>query len=337
MPDSYAHRRDDVVVRFSGSPTFFAKTELSVVIPFFNSRDTLSSCLDSVVSTANQWRNRIELVLVDDGSTDDSLTLALELLGDWRAEQLFTDIVICHQNNHGLGHARNSGMALSSGPWISFLDSDDSWVPEIAARFLGSLSSVESVDIVSFGYLIRSGTCSKVEPPAATANQILEGIPAVWRNLYRQAFLHRNGIRFNDYRFAEDLPFLASCAAALPQILSIDAQLYQYMSAREGSLSTSKDERWLHIPSRLSECGSILHGSEWDNSFKIFAHRHLTYGVQQVPMHLVFSFIRRSWSLGLKRLSFGNKVQVLLSTVHAAGMRFIHSKRCFVGPRPGQT
>jgi CDP-glycerol glycerophosphotransferase len=89
---------------------------LSVVVPVYNVRDYLDACLDSL---ATQTLTDLEVVMVDDGSTDDSAMLA----------QAWVDrdprFRLVRQTNHGLGHARNTGVAHSTGEYLAFVDSDD--------------------------------------------------------------------------------------------------------------------------------------------------------------------------------------------------------------------
>lgn len=90
---------------------------ISVVIPTFNRAWILKEAIDSVL--AQTCRN-YELIVVDDGSTDDTGML---LKG-------FEDIIVIHQENRGVSAARNKGIARASGELIAFLDSDDLWLPE---------------------------------------------------------------------------------------------------------------------------------------------------------------------------------------------------------------
>ncbi len=93
----------------------------SVVIPTFNRAHTLSRAINSVISQTFQAN---EIIVVDDGSTDETQ----ELLRQW------PDIHVIMQTNHGVSAARNSGIQAAAGDWIAFLDSDDEWLPEKLER-----------------------------------------------------------------------------------------------------------------------------------------------------------------------------------------------------------
>lgn len=97
--------------------------EVSVIIPYFNRRETLVRALESV---RGQTYGNLEIILIDDGSTDDSWTLVEEYA------RSHPDVPVVHlrQANKGPAAARNNGIAHASGEFIAFLDSDDSWEPE---------------------------------------------------------------------------------------------------------------------------------------------------------------------------------------------------------------
>ena len=91
---------------------------VSVVIVNYNYGRYLGDCIDSVLA---QTYPSVEIIVVDDGSTDESL-MVLKAYHD--------RVRIVHQQNHGVSHARNAGIWTSEGQWVAFLDSDDLWMPE---------------------------------------------------------------------------------------------------------------------------------------------------------------------------------------------------------------
>ena len=89
---------------------------LSIIIPIFNVEDTLQRCLESVLTQADE---RMEVVLIDDGSTDSSGRIAEEMTADKGNCRLI------HQTNKGLSAARNAGIEVATGDYLTFVDSDD--------------------------------------------------------------------------------------------------------------------------------------------------------------------------------------------------------------------
>ncbi|MGD2173200.1 MAG: glycosyltransferase, partial [Gammaproteobacteria bacterium] len=95
---------------------------ISVIVPSYNRRHTLERALNSV---AGQTSPVDELILVDDGSTDDSYRLV---------EEKFPGVSVIRQPNRGVSAARNRGIEAAGGDWIALLDSDDSWLPQKIER-----------------------------------------------------------------------------------------------------------------------------------------------------------------------------------------------------------
>ena len=87
--------------------------KLSVIIPIFNGEDTLQRCLDSVVS---QQVEDLEIILVNDGSTDKSLQICEQFA------EFHEQTVIIEQDNQGLSVARNSGLQVATGDYVTFVD-----------------------------------------------------------------------------------------------------------------------------------------------------------------------------------------------------------------------
>jgi len=91
--------------------------KISVIIPTYNRRDTLVTALKSV---AQQSYPAHEIIVIDDGSTDNTCNLL---------KQQFPTIHVICQSNQGVSHARNRGIEHATGDWLAFLDSDDEWLP----------------------------------------------------------------------------------------------------------------------------------------------------------------------------------------------------------------
>lgn len=117
----------------------------TVIIPAFNARATLAGAIESVLS---QTFEAYELVVVDDGSTDDTLAIATEYKD--RA-------VVIHQQNRGAAAARNAGAKIAKGEWLAFLDADDSWINEKLARVAAAIDPADkTVLIFSDAFCVNS-------------------------------------------------------------------------------------------------------------------------------------------------------------------------------------
>ena len=116
---------------------------ISVIIPVYNVEPYLRKCLDSIV---NQTYRDLEILVVDDGSTDGSGAIC-----DSYAEK-DERVVVFHTENRGLSAARNLGLDNAKGEWINFLDSDD-WMDSECFEFAISVAEDKKADLVFWGYV----------------------------------------------------------------------------------------------------------------------------------------------------------------------------------------
>lgn len=243
---------------------------LSVIIPVFNAEDYIANCLESVL---RQTLADIEVILVDDGSTDDSVKIIREHIGrDGR-------IRLISQENRGAAAARNNGILHARGDYVGFVDADD-WVDEEMFEKLSMLAIKENADIVFSGYRIMAygREAKRAENPfggevlcgddeifelrknlygGAPNDQSCEVVPVVsWTNIYRREFLIANNLRFENIRFSEDQCFnirasrVASCVAVSSGVF------YNYRKDNPFSVTANFDEDT--VDSCLKSCKSIL-------------------------------------------------------------------------------
>ncbi len=129
--------------------------EISVVLPVWNRAATLRRAIDTVLA---QQGVGFELVVVDDGSTDDSVAVA-EAVQDPRLR------VIRHPANKGAGAARNTGIAAARGGWVAFQDSDDAWLPGMLARQMAALAAMPQAVACYCALRIEADPPRQVPPP----------------------------------------------------------------------------------------------------------------------------------------------------------------------------
>ena len=125
---------------------------LSIIIPIYNVEDTLQRCLESVLTQTDE---RMEVVLIDDGSTDSSGQIAEEMAatkGNCR---------LIHQTNKGLSAARNAGIAVAKGDYLTFVDSDDFVAEGTYDALLAVLSAHPDYDILEYPALLYYGSRTK--------------------------------------------------------------------------------------------------------------------------------------------------------------------------------
>lgn len=185
---------------------------VSVVVPVYNTEPFLAECLHSL---EKQTLTDIEIILVNDGSTDNSGRLLREYAGkDAR-------FVYVEQENQGLSAARNTGMEHASGHYLAFLDSDD-WLAENALQVLCAIAAKTRTDIVSGNTLAvhadgqvqsweRRGrelfATGTVVSGSTYFSRVMDCrcyVPMVYNYLYRRDFIEQNGFRFEPGLVHED-------------------------------------------------------------------------------------------------------------------------------------
>ena len=207
---------------------------VSIVVPVYNTAEYLPACLDSILA---QSFTDFELILVDDGSTDDSLRIC--------EAYAFRDarIRVFHQQNAGVSAARNLGVEQAQGDWLCYVDSDDVVLP---AYLQDMLEAADAEDCLVMGNISDSRMKGLI-----TSDVVLEGETMVRymlshnilnlsgpvAKLYNRATLVRYGIRFpQDIHYGEDLLYFLQYLNHIGRVAFRQSELYQ-VTMREGSLS----------------------------------------------------------------------------------------------------
>ena len=182
---------------------------VSVIIPVFNVRPYLSEALDSVV---HQTYKNIEIIIIDDGSTDGSETMCDDYA------QKDSRVCVVHQKNRGLSNARNVGLNITKGNFVAFIDSDDVYHPDFIASMMEKMIQ-QKTDLVLCQYTVhktmgrlKSTGREKRQPKAkqgkydriTALRALADGLinESVWNKLYRRELW--NDIRFPDGHVYED-------------------------------------------------------------------------------------------------------------------------------------
>jgi glycosyltransferase involved in cell wall biosynthesis len=211
---------------------------VSIVIPVYNTGAFLTRCINSV---KNQTYKNLEILLVDDGSTDNSGILCDSLAGEDPRIQVF------HKANGGLSDARNAGVLLSKGSYITFIDSDD-WVDVDYIAYLLSLITETNSDCSVCGFKKVSST-NRIHATKERRRRIFTGLEALENMLYQIDFdtnawgklFRRDIVLNNPYpvgKCYEDL-FTTYKMVYRKRIIYGDRQLYFYFQ-RTGSIMNSR-------------------------------------------------------------------------------------------------
>lgn len=225
--------REDINYKLSGELEL-----VSVIIPIYNIEGYVDRCIQSAV---NQTYKNIEIILVDDGSTDASA----EKCNVWAKND--NRIKVLHKQNGGLSDARNAGLDIATGKYIYFLDGDDFIEPQLLTVAISKMSN--DVDMVAFQHNTVQITgekevkishslgmfvlLSEVDKFNFMAEYLLSykiGWEA-WNRVYLREKIEKYHLRFADNRtiFAEDLYFCLAYCVHADKVLSISDRLYNYI------------------------------------------------------------------------------------------------------------
>lgn len=207
---------------------------ISVIVPVYNARLYLSDCVRSVL---DQTYRELELILVNDGSRDESLALCREF-----AEK-DDRIVVIDQPNAGVSAARNAGLARATGEFAVFVDSDDMIEPTMLQEQYDAAMGVDADVVISGFRTIGKQLQNDTEVLAAHSGEIGKSQlfsllismeqrrirENMWRCLYRRSLLSENGICFRaGMKIAEDYLFFLQAIKAAERIFVLPRDYYIY-------------------------------------------------------------------------------------------------------------
>lgn len=216
---------------------------VSVIIPVYNAETYLKECLDSVLS---QTMGHLEVICIDDGSTDNSRCLIQEY------QKADSRIRILEQENQGPGPARNRGIRAAAGKYISFLDADDFWHDEnVLAKIVDAANKNDSDITGAFWGHYKEGKYSRSQLHHAYFGQGENGkwIPFEEEQncynygsyLFKKELLAKNNIFFPAYYRFQDPPFLANAMLQAKCYYVIPVDWYCYRTGYKTVLSTPKN------------------------------------------------------------------------------------------------
>lgn len=245
---------------------------LSVIVPVYNVAQYLDRCLVSIV---NQTYHRLEIILVDDGSTDTSP----KICEDWAKRD--NRIKVIHKINAGLGYARNAGIAKATGDYIAFVDSDDHLRTDAYAIMMEQLTNTR-VQVGYYGHFdvwpavtttlespaqseiitgdrLESFTCNVIAPASNTTKEPFTGVSA-WSAIYLRSFLMDNHLFFFSERevISEDVFFNTMVSLDADNILVVPDYLYFYDHRNDSLSRKHRDDKWLCSKSMVHKLRSII-------------------------------------------------------------------------------
>ena len=211
--------------------------KISVIVPVYNVEKYIRQCLESIV---NQTYRNLEIIVVNDGTKDNSMQIVKEFLSDTR-------IKIINKENGGLSSARNRGMEEATGDYISFVDSDD-WIELNTYEEL--VKNLNEEDVIIFNYSrIEDSTGEKIEEYHIKDSEMIDLekdysylyakiAHSCWNKLYKIDYLKKNDFKFLEILY-EDVFWNIQVIYSTTDIKILNKSFYNYRINRKGRIMKS--------------------------------------------------------------------------------------------------
>lgn len=212
--------------------------KVSIIVPVYNVENYIEKCLDSLI---NQTLENIEIILVNDGSTDNSKEKIEKYLKDKR-------IIYLEKENGGLSDARNYGIFYAKGEYIGFIDSDD-YVEKTMFEKMYNKAVEENADMVECDFLWEYPNKTKVDTGKiyeGKKESILEARVVAWNKIIKRKILESTKIKFPKGLRYEDVEFFYKLIPNLNKISFVKEALVHYIQ-RNTSIANTQNERTAEI------------------------------------------------------------------------------------------
>ena len=257
--------------------------KISVIVPVYNVEKYLVECIDSII---NQTYTNLEVLLIDDGSTDSSGDICE------RYASMDNRIKVIHQVNGGLGNARNAGLDNATGDYIMFADSDDFFTPNACEVMLNAIES-KNADYVIGNYQYCTEESEPWENPIFDIdkyrdfklnikdykNSFYIMNSSVCNKIFKTSFINEIGVRFEEGIPAEDAIFSTFCFIRTKEVYYISDVMYLYRQRREASsISTSCSYKYFE---GISKAYKLIYENFKENNelgfYRYFYAKSMTY------------------------------------------------------------
>ena len=215
----------------------------SIIVPIYNVERYLEQCIKSVI--AQDYQN-YELILVDDGSPDNSIDICIKYAKKYK------NIIVIHKTNGGLSDARNAGIKVAQGEYLIFLDSDDYWDGTKILTEISQLIQPEYPDVIFHDMTFYNEIENKLKPYITNKNNLTGNYredfllltqntvfrPSAWTKIVKRSILIKNELFFKVGIAHEDLDWSFELARKINSYKIYNSPFYIYRTKRFGSITT---------------------------------------------------------------------------------------------------
>ena len=208
-----------------------SKPAISVIIPVYNAQDGIKRCVDSLL---NQSFKNLEIILLNDGSKDNSLNILKEY------ELKYSFVRVIDKQNEGVAVTRNKGILLAEGEYTMFMDNDDFVDSDYIETFYQAIHE-KNLDLVIGGYKrVNQDNQIIFSQDIQQSEWSKYIIMAPWAKVYRTEFLKTNNLEFFDYGIGEDIIFNLAAYKTTDKIGLLDYKGYNWYYNNQSISNTSQ-------------------------------------------------------------------------------------------------
>ena len=232
--------------------------EVSIIVPCYNCQDTIKECYKSIVKSIDNLFS-YEVIFINDGSTDNTLNILNEIKG------IDKNVNVINQENFGVSAARNNGLKISKGIYVSFVDSDDTVMSEFYPKMLAPFKEEKGLGNIYTEVLKSKGSLVKLRGSACN-------------KIYKKEILDEKNVFFDErIKFCEDLGFNLIYFKYISKISIIPEKLYVY-DIHNTDIPGNSDKKitafkiWDNLLSRENE-------EKYENVIKLEKYKYMIWGL----------------------------------------------------------
>ena len=279
--------------------------KISVIIPVYNGEKYLKECLDSILS---QTMSDIEVICINDGSTDDSLKILSEYQNKDRR------IKIINQSNQGQAVARNRAFATAEGRYIGYVDCDD-WIPKDFYEKLYNAAEKTDADIAGCNIIsvkenetkhmlkLKKQKVYQTTPDKYKAFNVPK-LNYIWNKIYRRDFMQKHHIFFPEGMFFEDILFTHQILDCCAKAVTVPDTVYFYRQNPNSTVNTMNETKAGQLKQALTDAQKYV----FEKQIKIDLSKYPTIDKKHIKVLGIQIVKVQEWLYLKKYYLFGIKV-----------------------------
>lgn len=242
------------------------KVILSIIVPVYNTAKQLRRCLDSIVTQLN---DQVEVILINDGSTDNSVSIIRDYM------ERYNQLKLYDKPNEGVSASRNIGLKVACGQYVSFVDSDDYVEKDYISKMFANIKRMEldKLDCMVFGFYRRvDENCSEISPIVRKDEKevikdiLVQKYNAPWNKIFKKSIIDKYKLKFPcTMKTSEDLFFLLAYVEHGCKIgVTNDCYIYNYCDNPCGTVNSAKEQNLVDTVRIYHKIQSMADNSQVD-------------------------------------------------------------------------